>query len=139
MIRTMSSWCRSIRPRPPRPQVDPAAGRVLKGAVVGGAVDAPHLLVRQGRELVCVREHGQGQQLEHDVGSEAVSVKIVLTTVGIADPRPQRLAVTFRSVATSLSVCSLGAPGPRCRRPDLLMWPAGFARVEAVDCGSPPA
>ncbi|MEU5282347.1 hypothetical protein AB0G87_38915 [Streptomyces asoensis] len=29
-------------------KIDPAAGGVLEGAVVGGAVDAPHLLVGQG-------------------------------------------------------------------------------------------
>jgi hypothetical protein len=32
-------------------EVDPLAGGVLEGAVVGGAVDAPHLLVRLVRQL----------------------------------------------------------------------------------------
>jgi hypothetical protein len=42
-------------------EVDPAAGRVLEGAVIGGAVDAPHLLIRQVSELRRVREPRQGQ------------------------------------------------------------------------------
>jgi hypothetical protein len=48
-------------------KVDPAAGSVLEGAVVGRAVDAPHLLVGQVGELRRVREPGQGEQAEHDV------------------------------------------------------------------------
>ena len=47
--------------------VDPAAGRVLEGALVGGAVDAPHLLVRQVRELRRLREPGEREQAEVDV------------------------------------------------------------------------
>lgn len=48
-------------------EVDPTAGGVLKGAVVGGAVDAPHLLVGQVRELRRVREPDEGEQTEDDV------------------------------------------------------------------------
>jgi hypothetical protein len=50
-------------------QVDPAAGRVLEGAVVGGMVDAPHLLVRQADQLRRVREPGQVEQAEDDVAA----------------------------------------------------------------------
>lgn len=48
-------------------EVDPAAGRVLEGAVVRGAVDAPHLLIGQVGELRGVREPGEGEQAEDDV------------------------------------------------------------------------
>jgi len=48
-------------------EIDPAAGGVLESAVVGGAVDTPHLLVRQVSELRRVREPRQGQQSEDDV------------------------------------------------------------------------
>ena len=53
-------------PLDPR-QVDPAAGRVLEGPVVRGAVDTPHLLIRQVSELPGVGEPGQGQEPEDDV------------------------------------------------------------------------
>ncbi|GHH86311.1 hypothetical protein GCM10018793_57690 [Streptomyces sulfonofaciens] len=53
-------------PLDPR-EVDPATGRALEGAVVGCAVDAPHLLMGQVGELRRVRESGERKQAEDDV------------------------------------------------------------------------
>lgn len=49
-------------------QVDTAAGRAGECAVVGGAVDAPHLLVRQVGQLRRVGESRQGEESEDNVG-----------------------------------------------------------------------